>query len=103
MIFSILNVLPSLIHKTTQDPARIHKTNDHLLQMREIERLSTMTKVTDVAGDGLVFNSCIEDDKLQPVGQIWLDICFCMCYELRIVFTFLMNEEKIKKIIFCDV
>lgn len=56
-----------------------------------------MTKVTDVAGDGLVFNSCIEDDKLQPVGRIWLAICLCMCYELRLVFTFLMNEEKSKK------
>jgi len=39
-----------------------------------------MTNVTDVAGDGLVFNSRIEGDKLQPVGQIWPAICFCMGY-----------------------
>lgn len=50
--------------------------------MREIERLGSMAIVTDVAGDALVFNSRIEGDKLQPVGQIWPAICFCMGYEL---------------------
>lgn len=102
-IFCILVLLISLILQITQNLAVVHKTNDCLLQMREIERLGTMTKVTDVAGDALVFNSRIEGDKLQPVGQIWPAICFCMGYELQTVFTFLMSEKKIKRIIiFCD-